>query len=332
MRIAEHPDPSPTQGMVVVDVEAAGVNYVDALFVQGKYQIKPPLPFVPGSEVAGTISAVGDGVDAALIGTRVVTMCGLGGFADKVVVPALGAVPIPDGLDAPRAAGFIQSWCTARFALHDRARIAAGETVLVLGSAGGVGQATIGVAIAAGARVVAVASTSAKRRAALAAGAEAAFDAWGNQADGAGEIDGDETTGAMPDAEGLTALVHAVREFSGGGVDIALDPVGGPMATAALRALGLFGRLLVIGFPAGIPELPANQILLRNRSVLGVDWGAWAMNDASGQRALLDALLADVAAGLINPAAPEIRSLTAAVDALGDLLARRVTGKVVLVP
>lgn len=338
LRIAERPDPTPGPGMIVADVQAAGVNYVDALFVQGKYQIKPPVPFVPGSEIAGTVSAVGEGVDDDLLGTRVVAMCGLGGFADKVMVPALGAVPVPDALDAPRAAGFIQSWCTAQFALHERGRIASGDTVLVLGAAGGVGQATIGVAAAAGARVVAVASTPAKRRAAITAGAEVAFDAWGRLADADGNVTGDTGTAsaggadAAPGADGLTGLVHAVREFSGGGVDIALDPVGGPMATAALRSLRLFGRLLVIGFPAGIPELPANQILLRNRSVLGVDWGAWAMSHAAEQRSLLDALLDDVASGRINPAAPETRPLTQAADALKDLLARRVTGKVVLVP
>jgi NADPH2:quinone reductase len=337
LRIVERPDPEPGPGTVVVDVEAAGVNYVDALFVQGRYQIKPPVPFVPGSEIAGVVVAVGEGVDPSRVSERVVAMCGLGGFAERVVVPAIAALPIPDVLDAARAAGFIQSWCTARFALIDRAHLEAGETVLVLGGGGGIGQATVAVARAAGARVAAVASTVEKRAAALAAGAEVAFDPSGNRAVEDGHVDGPD---APDDDDGdddvssdpATALVHAVRDWSRGGVDVALDPVGGPMSVAALRCHGLLGRLLVIGFPAGIAELPANQILLRNRSVLGVDWGAWSMKDHAGQRALLEGLLADVAAGRLDPRAPEIRPLTEVVGALQDLLERRVTGKLVLVP
>lgn len=334
LRVVERPDPEPGPGMVVVDVAAAGVNYVDALFVQGRYQIKPQVPFVPGSEIAGTISAVGDGVAATRVGERVVAMCGLGGFAARVAVPAVAAVPIPAALDAPRAAGFIQSWCTARFALANRARLSAGERVLVLGAGGGVGQATVAVATAAGASVVGVGSTPAKRAAALAAGAEVVFDASGRRADRAGNVADvdrvDEAGGAGGDP--TKPLIQAVRDWSDGGVDVALDSVGGAMSLAALRSLGLFGRLLVIGFPGGIPELPANQILLRNRTVLGVDWGAWSMNDVSGQRGLLEGLLADVDAGRLKPPMPEIRPLDDVVGALDDLLNRRVTGKVVLTP
>lgn len=334
LEVVEHPDPTPGPGMVVVDVDAAGVNYVDALFVQGSYQIKPPVPFVPGSEVAGTVSSVGEGVDATLVGTRVVAMCGLGGFAEKVVVGAVGAVPIPDVLDSATAAGFIQSWCTARFALEHRAHLSSGESVLVCGAGGGVGQAAVAIAAAAGARVAAVASTPGKRRAALDAGAEIAFDACGRQADAAGVIEGAKGSAdaTEPDRDASTALVHAVREWSGGGVDVAFDPVGGDMAVTALRCLGVFGRLLVIGFPAGIPQLPANQILLRNRAVLGVDWGAWTMKDPEGQRVLLEGLLTDVAAGILAPRSPQPRPFADVVGALEDLLGRRVTGKLVLVP
>ncbi|MBS1848829.1 MAG: zinc-binding dehydrogenase [Actinobacteria bacterium] len=339
LEIVDRPEPVAGPGMVVVDVEAAGVNYVDALFVQGRYQIKPPVPFVPGSEIAGTITEVGEGVDPARIGERVVAMCGLGGFADKVAVGDAGAIVLPANLDAPHAAAFLQSWCTARFALDNRAHLGADETVLVLGAGGGVGQATVALAASAGARVAAVASTVTKRRAALDAGAEVVFDARGRRADAEGRI-GDGADGPVdaasstvgPSAEDLTTLVHVMREWSDGGVDVALDPVGGPMTLTALRALRLFGRLLVIGFPAGIAEVPANQILLRNRSVLGVDWGAWTMADPAGQRALLDGLLADVASGRVTPAAPETRPLDGVVDALGDLLGRRAVGKLVLVP
>ena len=316
--------------MAAIAVEAAGVNYVDALFVQGRYQIKPPVPFVPGSEVAGTIESVGEGVAKDAVGRRVVAMCGLGGFAERVAVPAMSCVGIPENLDAARAAAFIQSYCTARFALATRARLEPGETVLVLGGGGGVGQATIAVARAAGARVAAVASTPAKRAAALTAGAEVALDANGLHATQDGTIAESDAQDATDDPD--KRLVQAVRDWSGGGVDVALDPVGGSMSLVALRALGLFGRLCVIGFPAGIPELPANQILLRNRTVLGVDWGAWSMKDADGQRALLDGLLADVEAGRLSPAPPETRPLDGVVGALEDLTARRVTGKLVLIP
>lgn len=315
LRVADRPEPTAGPGQVVIRIEAAGVNYVDALFVQGRYQIKPPVPFVPGSEVAGTIIALGDGVDEARLGRRVLTMCGLGGFAEQVAVPDEAAVEIPASMPAETAAAFTQSYCTARYALVDRARLTDRESVLVLGGGGGVGLAAIGVARAVGAKVLAVASTEAKREAALAAGADAAL--------APGE----------PTAEGFSALKGEIRAWAGGGVDVALDPVGGPLSEVALRSLGYRGRLLVIGFAGGtIPELPANQILLRNREVLGIDWGAWALNHAAEQRALLGGLLADVASGLIDPAPPTRRPLEEAVGALDDLLERRVTGKVVLMP
>lgn len=317
LRIVERPEPTAEPGQVVIAVEAAGVNYVDALFVQGKYQMNPPVPFVPGGEVAGAISSVGPDVDAGRLGERVVTMCGLGGYAERIAVPALAAVPIPDALDAGRGAAFIQSYCTARFALRGRAHAAGGEKILVLGAGGGVGQATIDVAAAAGARVIAAASTEVKRAAARRNGAEAVID----------------TSKLNDDDDPAQRLVQEVRAWSGGGVDVAFDSVGGPLTVAALRSLGLFGRLLVIGFASGtIPDVPANQILLRNRSVVGVDWGAWAMKFPAEQRKLLDGLLRDVAAGTLRPSAPDERPLTDAVGALDDLLGRRVVGKVVLVP
>jgi len=297
-------------GEVVVDVRAAGVNYVDALFVAGRYQIKPPLPFVPGGEIAGVVRAVGAGVDGMRIGDRVVALCGLGGFAEQVVASPLQAVPIPDDLDFPRAAAFTQSYCTALFALRERAHLRAGEAVLVLGAGGGVGLATIDVARALGARVIGAASSDAKRAAARAAGAEAAID---------------------PTTDDLKTRV---REFAGGsGIDVVVDPVGGALAEPALRSLGYLGRYLVIGFAAGtIPTLPLNQVLLRNRAVLGVDWGAWTMHDPAGQRALLTELLQMVAAGRLAPAAPTVYPFERVADALNDLLERRVAGKIVLLP
>jgi NADPH2:quinone reductase len=315
LRLVERDAPVAGPGHVVVAVEAAGVNYVDALFVQGRYQIKPRVPFIPGSEIAGTITAVGEGVDPGMVGRRVVSMCGLGGFAEQVAVPADAAVPIPDVLDAAKAAAFVQSFCTARFALRDRGRLQPDERVLVLGGGGGIGLATVAVAVAAGAHVAVAASSPEKRAAALASGAEHAIDSSGD-----------------PD-EAAARIKAEARSWSGGGIDVAVDPVGGPAAEAALRSLSYDGRLLVIGFASGpIPRLPANQILLRNRSVVGVDWGAWALSHAAEQRALLDGLLDDVAAGRLRPVAPQVRPLEQASQALADLLDRKVLGKLVLTP
>ncbi|NVI89138.1 NADPH:quinone oxidoreductase family protein [Actinomadura sp. BRA 177] len=290
--------PTPGPGHVLVTVEAAGVNYVDALFVQGRYQIKPPLPFVPGSEVAGTLPS----------GERVLAMCGLGGFATRVAVPAASAVPIPDALDFPRAATFTQSYCTALFALRDRANLQPGETVLVLGAGGGVGLAAIQVAKTLGARVLAAASTPAKQEAARNAGA-------------------DETVSSTED------IKTTARAWSDGGVDIVYDPVGGALADPALRALREQGRYVVIGFASGdIPSLPLNQVLLRNRAIVGVDWGAWSMRNPRDQRALLDELLAMVAKGDLTPVPPRTAPLASAAEVLDDLLNRRVVGKVALLP
>ncbi len=297
-------------GRVIVDVAAAGVNYVDALFVAGQYQIKPPLPFVPGSEVAGTVAAVGDGVEGVAVGDRVVAMPGLGGYAEQVDLSPRQLAAVPDGLSLPAAAAFIQSYCTALFALRDRAHLAGGESVLVLGAGGGVGQAAIDVAKALGARVIGAASTEDKRAAARAAGADEVIDT------------------------ATESIKDRARELSGAdGVDVVIDTVGGDLAEPALRSLRLFGRFVVIGFASGaIPTLPANQVLLRNRSVVGVDWGAWTMIDQAAQAALLDEALAMVADGRLHPAEPTAYPFDAVADALGDLLGRRVTGKVVLVP
>jgi len=235
---------------------------------------------------------------------------GLGGFASRVIVPAAAAIALPEGMDAPRAATFTQSYSTCLFALRDRARAAPGETVLVLGAGGGVGLAAIGVARALGCRVLGVASSADKREAALAAGAEAVVD-----------------PGAEP-------LKEAARAWAGGtGVDLVVDPVGGPLAEPSLRALGDRGRYLVIGFASGdIPAVPLNQVLLRNRSVIGIDWGIWAMTHVAEQRALLDDLLDMVATGTLDPVRPTEYPLEDVAGALEDLLGRRAVGKIALVP
>jgi NADPH2:quinone reductase len=310
LRVEERPDPEPRAGQVVVDVEAAGVNYVDALFVAGQYQIKPNVPFVPGTESAGTVAAVGDGVDDLKAGQRVLVSAGLGGYATKVAAAASAVTVLPDVLDAPRAATFTQSYSTCLFALRDRARALAGESVLVLGAGGGVGLAAIGVARALGCRVLGVASTEEKRSAALGAGAEAVVD---------------------PAAE---QVKEAARSWAGGtGVDVVIDPVGGTLAEPSLRALGDRGRYCVIGFAAGaIPSIPLNQVLLRNRTVIGIDWGIWAMQHADAQRSVLGDLLEMVAGGRLDPVRPNEYKLDDVARALEDLLGRRVVGKIALIP
>ncbi|GAA4101695.1 NADPH:quinone oxidoreductase family protein [Nonomuraea soli] len=289
--LREVPDPVAGPGQVVVRVEAAGVNYVDGLIVRGAYQLRPPLPFTPGSEVAGRLDD----------GTRVLAFCMFGGFAEQVVVHRDQAVRVPDRIDSARAAGFVQSYCTAAYALRRRARMEPGERVLVLGAGGGVGLAAIQLAKAYGGQVLAAASTPEKRKLAAQAGA-------------------DETIG-------YEELKQAARGF---GVDITVDPIGGELSEQALRGMREGGRLLVIGFAGGaIPRLPANQVLLRNRSVVGVDWGAWAVTHAGENRALLEELL--LLDGL-DPVAPETRPLAGAGQAMDDLIGRRITGKLVLVP
>jgi len=308
--VEERPDPVPGPGTVVVAVEAAGVNYVDALFIEGRYQIKPALPFTPGSEIAGTVRALGAGVHNVAVGDRVLASTGLGGFATHAVVAAGSLFPMPAALDAPRAATFTQSYCTALFALRERGRLGPDETVLVLGGGGGVGLATIDMAVALGANVIAAASSPAKRAAAVEAGAFSVIDTTGED------------------------LKVRARELAGGtGVDLVVDPVGGDLAEPALRALGDGGRYLVIGFASGtIPSLPLNQVLLRNRAVLGVDWGAWAMAHGDAQAALLTELVAMAAEARLDPVAPTTFGLAQVAEALRSLTGRRAVGKVALVP
>jgi len=307
--LEERPVPEPGEGMVVVDVAAAGVNFVDGLICQGKYQLKPPTPFVPGSEVAGRVSAVGPGVVDRAVGDRVLAFCGFGGFAGQVVVPALSLVPVPDTIDLAQAAALVQSYCTMLFTLTRRTTVAPGEWVLVLGAGGGIGLAAIDVATALGARVIAAASTPDKLAAARTMGAEATI--------------------AYEEED----LKVRARELSGGGVDVVVDPVGGRHAEPALRATRHLGRFCVIGFASGpIPSIPINQVLLNNRTLVGVDWGGWTFKDPLGNRALLDELMAMVTDGRLHPVAPAQRPLEAAAAVMGSLIDRSIAGKVVIVP
>lgn len=291
---------------------ASGVNYVDALFVQGLYQIKPPLPFVPGSEIAGEITEVGPAVEGWALGERVMASIGLGGFADEAVLDPAQLSRIPDDLAFGQAATMGQSYSTAWFTLTKRTVLRPEDWVVIFGAAGGVGLAMLDVARSFGAHTVAVASSPEKLQTAIERSANAVIDS------------------SVPEHE-AGPLRAQIREVTGGGADIVIDPVGGTMSNEGLRGLREGGRLMVIGFASGeIPSLPANQVLLRNRSVLGVDWGAWAMAHPEENAVLLDEVLAQVAVGALTPVEPTILPLEDVGTALRDLLERRVIGKLAL--
>jgi NADPH2:quinone reductase len=309
LAVEDGPDPEPRPGEVVVAVRAAGVNFVDALLVQGLYQIKPPLPFTPGSEIAGEVVALGAGVESPALGERVAVFCGFGGFTDKLAIPASMARRLAPRLTFEQGAALVQSYATALFALKRRATVQRDDWVLVLGAGGGIGLAVVDVARHLGARVIAAASSAEKLAAATALGAQAVMNY---------------------DSEDLKARV---REISGGGVHLIVDPVGGAYAETALRALRPFGQFLVVGFASGtIPSLRANLVLLGNRSAVGVDWGAWGMQNPEENRVLVDEVLALSGAGELHPPEPVAYPLERAAEALGALQSRRVAGKVVLRP
>jgi NADPH2:quinone reductase len=299
-------------GAVVVDVEAAGVNYVDGLLVQGRYQIKPPLPFTPGTEVAGTIRAVGDGVEGWAVGDRVLATTNAGGFSEQVSVRAGSLLRVPDGLTSGQAAAFLQSYGTMFYAYTRRTTVGPDDTVLVLGAGGGIGLAAVDLAKAMGATVIAAASSPQKLAAAEAAGADQTIDY---------------------ETDDLKVRARELAGVGGGAVTLVVDPVGGDHAEPALRALGWGGRYLVVGFAGGpIPRIPLNLVLLNSRMLIGVEWGAWVGRDPAGNRSMLDELLALAGIGRLHPAEPVARPLEEAGAALTDLLERRVTGKLVLVP
>jgi NADPH2:quinone reductase len=307
--VEERPSVPVGPGQVRIAVTAAGVNFVDGLFVQGLYQIKPPVPFVPGGEVAGVVSEVADDVSSVAVGDRVFASTGLGGFASEIVWPARRVVRTPDALTDAQAATFVQSYGTAWFALQHRARLQAGEWLLVLGAGGGVGLAAVDVGRMMGLHVIAAASSEEKRSIAVAHGAEAVIDTSSED------------------------VKTRARELSGGGVHAVYDPVGGALAEAGLRSLRDDGQLLIIGFAAGeIPKLPANQILLRNRRVTGVDWGGWVGGHQAENEQLLADVLAAIDRGELHPVAPTAYPLADVATALQDQLSRNVTGKSVLLP
>jgi NADPH:quinone reductase len=308
LKLADVPEPeashmlTPGSG-VLVDVHAAGVSFPEVLQTRGEYQLKPPLPFVPGSEVAGIVRSAPDGA-AVKAGDRVAAFCGLGGFADVAVAADFFSFPLPDELDYAQGAGLVLNYHTAYFALRMRGRLSEGETVLVQGAAGGVGTASIQVAKGLGARTIAVVSTDDKERVAREAGADEVLRSDGPWKDQAKEL---------------------------GGVDVVLDPVGGDRFTDSLRSLRENGRLVVVGFTGGsIPEVKVNRLLLGNTEVVGAGWGAYVMSKPDVNReigAVIDRMIDE---GFVRPIVGERFPLERASDALKAIEERRATGKVVL--
>jgi NADPH2:quinone reductase len=309
LAIRERPSVALLPGQVRVRVTAAGVNFVDALLAQGLYQIKPPLPFVPGGESVGVVTELGDGVTSRTLGDRVLITSGLGGFATEMVAPADRVFALPAGLTDGQAATFMQSYMTAYFALVERAHVRSGQWLLVLGAGGGVGLAAVDVGRALGMQVIAAASSPEKRAMA-------------------------ESRGAVAVIDSSTEDVKArAREISGDGVDAVYDPIGGALGVACLRALRDDGQFLVIGFASGdIPKLPANHVLLRNRRVTGVDWGGWVGRNPEANQEMIRTVLAMIAAGDLDPVEPVSYPFEQAARALADQQNRKVVGKAVLVP
>jgi NADPH2:quinone reductase len=301
-------DPVPGAGEVVVEMKAAGVNFPDALVIQGKYQFKPPLPFVPGAELAGIVSAVGEGVKNARVGDRVIGSCQYGAFAEKVIVRASHLIPLPPGISYEVGASFTLAYGTSYHALKGRAGLKAGETLLVLGAAGGVGLAAVQIGRALGARVIAAASTPEK----LAICRENGADELINYA-----------------SEDLRQRIKALT--GGKGPDVIYDPVGGRYAEPAFRSIGWGGRYLVVGFADGqIPSLPLNLPLLKGASVVGVFWGEFVARQLPDFVRDLTELFALIAQGKLRPHISARYPLAQGAKALEELLARRVTGKVVI--
>ncbi len=309
LRVDELPDPVPSTGEILVDVKAAGVNFPEVLIAQGKYQFKPPPPFIPGGELAGVVSAVGPGVTDFAVGDRVAATMMFGAFAERVVAPAAGAVKLPDAVSFETGAALLLTYLTTMHALVDRAHLAAGETLLVLGAAGGVGTSAIEIGKCLGAKVIAAASSADKLEHCRAHGADHTID----------YVTED--------------LKERAKALSGGGVDVVYDPVGGDHTEAALRAMAWEGRLLIVGFASGtIPKLPANLVLLKSCQIVGVFWGAFAARDPAKNRAHAERVLGWLAEGKVRPHLDAVLPFARAGEALEKLEQRQVKGKIVLVP
>lgn len=304
----ELPTPEPREGEVLIEIKAASLNFPDILVVQNKYQIKPVLPFVPGSEYAGVVQAVGAGVSHLKVGQHVACLSGTGGFATHTLAPAALCMPLPTNFPMADAAAFIMIYATSYHALVDRAALKAGETVLVLGAAGGVGTAAIQIAKAMGARVIAAASTPAKCELCRSVGADATID-YSN-----------------------SNLRDAIKELTAGkGPDVIYDPVGGDFAETAFRTIAWRGRYLVVGFASGpIPALPLNLTLLKGASLVGVFWGEFAKREPKANAAMMMELAQWYGQGKIKPVIDRTLPMAELKAAFARMQSREVMGKLVL--
>jgi NADPH:quinone reductase-like Zn-dependent oxidoreductase len=315
LRLTDLPDPAPGPGEMLVRVRAAAVNYPDVLIIEDKYQFKPPRPFAPGGEIAGEILSVGEGVEGWAPGNRIIAVPGWGGMAEKVVIPAKSAIPLPADRSFTDGAALLLTYATSIHALYDRGRLQAGQTLLVLGAAGGVGLAAVELGKARGARVIAAVSSEEKAAAAREAGADEAI--------------------VYPrgpfDKDGQKALAALFKDAVGpDGADVIYDPVGGDYAEPALRSIAWEGRYLVVGFPAGIPKLPLNLTLLKSCDVCGVFWGAFAARDPKANAAHVAELFKLWDEGRIRPHVSATYPLERGGEAIAAMAARQVIGKLVV--
>ncbi|HEX4822347.1 MAG TPA: NADPH:quinone oxidoreductase family protein [Acidimicrobiales bacterium] len=306
--LEEVDDPVPGDGQVVIDIHACAVNFPDVLIIQDMYQFKPPLPFSPGAEVAGVVSSVGPGVTDLKVGDRVLSNPGWGGLAEKVAVNAGQAMPISDDIDFEHASAFMYAYGTSHYALKDRGHLQPGESLVVLGAAGGVGLAAVELGAQMGANVIAAASTEDKLELCREYGA------------------------AMTINYATEDLKTRIRELTGGaGADVVYDAVGGQYSEPALRAMAWEGRFLVIGFAAGgIPKIPLNLALLKSCDIVGVFWGAFVARDRARNRENIDELMQWWRDGKLRPHVSSLYPLDKSADAIRELADRRAKGKVVV--
>ena len=317
LELAEVPDPTPGRGELLVRVRACAINYPDVLIIEDKYQFRPPRPFAPGGEFAGEVVSVGEGVEGWNPGERLIGYSGHGGLAELTTVPVAQAFRLPDEIDFAHGSALLITYATVIHALLDRGRLEAGETLLVLGAAGGIGLSAIEIGRALGARVVAAVSSEEKARAARDAGAD------------------DVVTYPQPpfDKDASKAVAQLFKDAVGpAGADVILDPVGGDYAEPALRSIAWQGRYLVVGFPAGIPKLPLNLTLLKSCDVCGVFWGAFAARDPKRNAEHVEQLFRWWAEGRIAPKVSATYPLDRAGEAIATLRDRKAIGKLVVTP
>jgi len=315
LRLDEIAEPSPGPGELLVGVRACSINYPDVLIIEDKYQLKPPRPFAPGSEIAGEVEALGEGVEGWSVGDRLIAATGFGGLVEKLIISARSAIPLPAERSFEEGSALLLTYATSIHALLDRGKLQPGETLLVLGAAGGVGIAAIEIGKAVGARVIAAVSSEDKAAVARDAGA-------------------DEAIVYPPgpfDTDGLRALSQQFKDaVRGEGADVVFDPVGGDYSGAALRSIAWEGRFLVVGFPAGIAQLPLNLTLLKSCDVCGVFWGAFAARDPKANAAHVQQLFRWWDEGRIAPRVSETYKLERAGEAIAALRDRKAVGKLVV--